>query len=130
MQITGTGRGFICLFCFVRCCITKVYLITCRQVRLSGEIGPPLGEGNTYWSLVFRFCSRRTSPAKSCRCSALHGGRCNRDRSGGWIVYPVCRLCRDHERSGFVEGIKIGILLQAELTEIYIGLLHHPVTIG
>ena len=34
------------------------------------------------------------------------------------IVYPVCRLCRDHERAGFVEGIKIGILLQAELTEI------------
>ena len=32
------------------------------------------------------------------------------------IVYPVCRLCRDHEQSGFVEGIKIGVLLQAELT--------------
>ena len=34
------------------------------------------------------------------------------------IVYPVCRLCRDHERAGFMEGIKIGILLQAELPEI------------
>ena len=34
------------------------------------------------------------------------------------IVYPVCRLCRDHERAGFVEGIKIGVLLQVELTEI------------
>ena len=33
------------------------------------------------------------------------------------IIYPVCRLCRDHERSGFIEGIKIGALLQAELTE-------------
>ena len=33
------------------------------------------------------------------------------------IVYPVCKLCRDHERAGFVEGIKIGILLQQELTE-------------
>ena len=33
------------------------------------------------------------------------------------IIYPVCKLCRDHERSGFIEGIKIGILLQAELTE-------------
>ena len=33
------------------------------------------------------------------------------------IIYPVCRLCRDHERSGFIEGIKISILLQAELTE-------------
>ena len=34
------------------------------------------------------------------------------------IIYPVCRLCRDHERAGFEEGIKIGILLQAELPEI------------
>ena len=33
------------------------------------------------------------------------------------IVYPVCRLCRDHERAGFVEGIKIGICLQTELDE-------------
>lgn len=33
------------------------------------------------------------------------------------IIYPVCRLCRDHERSGFIEGIKIGVLLQAELIE-------------
>ena len=30
---------------------------------LSGEMGPPLGEGNTYGSLVFFFCSRRTSIA-------------------------------------------------------------------
>ena len=33
------------------------------------------------------------------------------------IIYPVCKLCRDHERSGFIEGIKLGVLLQAELTE-------------
>lgn len=33
------------------------------------------------------------------------------------FIYPVCRLCRDHEQSGFIEGIKIGVLLQAELAE-------------
>ena len=33
------------------------------------------------------------------------------------IVYPVCQLCRAHERSGFVEGIKIGVRLRTELTE-------------
>ena len=33
------------------------------------------------------------------------------------IVYPVCKLCRDHERSGFVEGIKIGVRLRTELSE-------------
>ena len=31
------------------------------------------------------------------------------------IIYPVCKLCRDHERSGFIEGIKIGIMLENEL---------------
>ena len=33
------------------------------------------------------------------------------------IIDPVCALCRDHERTGFVEGIKNGILLQLELME-------------
>lgn len=31
------------------------------------------------------------------------------------IIYPVCTLCRDHQRSGFVEGVKIGIRLRVEL---------------
>lgn len=34
------------------------------------------------------------------------------------IIYPVCKLCRDHERSGFVEGIKIGIMLAHELQKV------------
>ena len=33
------------------------------------------------------------------------------------IIYPVCTLCRDHQRSGFVEGIKVGIRLRSELEE-------------
>lgn len=33
------------------------------------------------------------------------------------IIYPVCKLCWDHEKAGFIEGIKVGIRLQAELTE-------------
>ena len=33
------------------------------------------------------------------------------------IIYPVCTLCRDHQRSGFVEGVKVGIMLQTELAE-------------
>ena len=34
------------------------------------------------------------------------------------IVYPVCRLCRDHERAGFIEGIRLGVFLAQELTEV------------
>ena len=32
------------------------------------------------------------------------------------IIYPVCKFCRNCERSGFIEGIRIGVLLQTELT--------------
>lgn len=31
------------------------------------------------------------------------------------IIYPVCNLCRDHERSGFIEGVRIGIHLAEEI---------------
>ena len=31
------------------------------------------------------------------------------------IVYPVCTLCRDHQKSGFIEGVKIGLSLSQEL---------------
>ena len=33
------------------------------------------------------------------------------------IIYPVCILCRDHEKAGFIEGIKIGIRLHQELNK-------------
>ena len=33
------------------------------------------------------------------------------------IIYPVCTLCRDHQRSGFVEGVRVGMRLAQELTE-------------
>lgn len=33
------------------------------------------------------------------------------------IIYLVCQLCRDHERSGFVEGVKNGLTLVLELSE-------------
>lgn len=34
------------------------------------------------------------------------------------IVYPVCRLCRDHERAGFIAGIRLGVLLVQELSGV------------
>ena len=33
------------------------------------------------------------------------------------ILDPVCSLCRSHERAGFVEGIKAGILLSQQLSK-------------
>ena len=31
------------------------------------------------------------------------------------IIYAVCTLCRDHEKAGFIEGVKIGMSLAQEL---------------
>ena len=31
------------------------------------------------------------------------------------IIYPVCKLCRDHEKAGFVEGMKLGFYLASEI---------------
>lgn len=31
------------------------------------------------------------------------------------IVYPVCTLCRNHQKSGFIEGVRIGVMLCSEL---------------
>ena len=31
------------------------------------------------------------------------------------IIYAVCTLCRDHEKAGFIEGIKIGMIMLQEL---------------
>ena len=30
------------------------------------------------------------------------------------IIYAVCTLCRDHEKAGFIEGVKVGIGLGQE----------------
>ena len=31
------------------------------------------------------------------------------------IVDAVCTLCREHEKAGFVEGVKVGIQLEQEI---------------
>ena len=33
------------------------------------------------------------------------------------IVDAVCTLCREHEKAGFVEGVKVGIVIEKELKQ-------------
>ena len=33
------------------------------------------------------------------------------------IIYPICTLCSDHERSGFIHGVKVGLHLSRELID-------------
>ena len=32
------------------------------------------------------------------------------------IIFAVCTLCRDHEKAGFMEGIKLGVFLFTEVS--------------
>lgn len=31
------------------------------------------------------------------------------------VIYAVCRLCRSHQKTGFVDGVNIGLRLSQEL---------------
>ena len=35
------------------------------------------------------------------------------------IIYAVCTLCRNHEKVGFIEGIKVVMSLARELNRAY-----------
>ena len=36
-------------------------------------------------------------------------------REMDWIINPVCALCRDHERNGFLHGVQLGAQLVQEI---------------
>lgn len=36
-------------------------------------------------------------------------------REMDWIVDAVCTLCREHEKAGFTEGVKAGLLLARDI---------------
>ena len=39
-------------------------------------------------------------------------------REMDWIIDPVCALCRDHERNGFVHGVQVGVRLAQEIQNV------------
>ena len=87
--------------------------------RYVSENQPSFGDGESVLTLLYEAYSE---------CNRLDDAQVKEDfnelyrlmngmelREMDKIIYPVCKLCRDHERSGFVEGIKIGIMLAHEL---------------
>ena len=87
--------------------------------RYVSENQPNFGDGESVLTLLYEAYSE---------CNRLDDARVKEDfnelyrlmngmelREMDKIIYPVCKLCRDHERSGFLEGIKIGIMLAHEL---------------
>lgn len=87
--------------------------------RYVSENQPDFGDGESVLTLLYEAYSE---------CNRLDDAQVKEDfnelyklmngmdlREMDKIIYPVCKLCRDHEKSGFVEGIKIGIMLAHEL---------------
>ena len=87
--------------------------------RYVSENQPSFGDGESVLTLLYEAYSE---------CNRLDDAQIKADfnelyrlmngmelREMDKIIYPVCRLCRDHERSGFVEGIRIGLMLYHEL---------------
>ena len=83
------------------------------------ENQPNFGDGESVLTLLYEAYSE---------CNRLDDARVKEDfnelyrlmngmelREMDKIIYPVCKLCRDHERSGFIEGVKIGIRIRDEL---------------
>ena len=39
-------------------------------------------------------------------------------REMDWIINPVCALCRDHERNGFLHGVQLGAQVVQEIQSV------------
>lgn len=80
---------------------------------------PNYGDGDSVLTLLYEAyseCNRIDDPqikADFERLYQLMNGMPLKDVDR--IIYPVCTLCRNHEKSGFIEGIKIGMILFCEL---------------
>ena len=80
---------------------------------------PDFGDGKPVLTMLYEACSD---------CNRLDDDQIKADfnefyrlmngmelREMDRIIYPVCKLCRDHEHSGFTAGVQMGIVLSKEL---------------
>ena len=93
-----------------------------ERVKQQVEEHPPdFGDGNSILALLYKAyneVNRLDDEQIRADFNALYQAMNGMElREMDRIIYPVCALCRDHERSGFVAGVKVGVLLQSELSE-------------
>ena len=93
------------------------YFETLRDYILAQQ--PDLGDGETVLEMIYECYSQlNCMDNETIRKDfdelyrVMHGQPL---REMDKVIYTVCTLCRDHERSGFVNGIRIGIRLNDEL---------------
>lgn len=95
----------------------KKYIKALKKLALSDELN--LGGADTVLEMLYE-CYNENHPYDNEEIKAdfnelyqQMNGMSLRDMDK--VIYPVCKLCRDHERSGFVEGVKLGVMLAHEL---------------
>ena len=95
----------------------KKYIKALEKLALSDELN--LGGADTVLEMLYE-CYNENHPYDNEEIKAdfnelyqQMNGMSLRDMDK--VIYPVCKLCRDHERSGFVEGVKLGVMLAHEL---------------
>ena len=95
------------------------YIDALRQLM---EENPPIygdGDAHSILDMLFTYyheCNNTDTCAVKTAFEALyqqmHGMPL---REMDRIVDVVCTLCREHEKAGFVEGVKVGIQLEQEI---------------
>lgn len=93
------------------------YIQALKEYALSHE--PNYGDGESVLTLLYeaynevnRMDNDQIKADFSALYEAMNGMTLKEmDR----VIYPVCTLCRDHEKAGFEEGVKVGIRLKSEV---------------
>ena len=67
---------------------------------------------NAYYDQNCSSDSKETKQAFEELYEAMHGKTL---REKDEVIYAVCRLCRSHQKTGFVDGVNIGLRLSQEL---------------
>lgn len=95
------------------------YIQALKEYVLSHE--PNVGDGESILTLLYEAYSevnRMDDDQIKADFNALYQAMNGMTlKEMDWVIYPVCTLCRDHEKAGFVEGVKVGIKLNEEITE-------------
>ena len=80
---------------------------------------PNLGPGDSVLSLLYEVYNERnnmdTGQIRSAYKSLYQAMNGKTLDEMDTILYPVCTLCRKHELSGFITGIKLALRLAQEL---------------
>ena len=97
--------------------MVEKYLQTLKKLSLSDELN--LGSADSVLEMLYE-CYNENHPYDNEEIKAdfnelYHQMNGMSLQEMDRVIYPVCKLCRDHEKAGFVEGVRLGVHLAREL---------------